>query len=246
MKLTPVDINCDTGEGVGNEMELFPFITRCNIACGGHAGDENSILQVIEMAKGQKIKIGAHPSYPDKLNFGRKVLNISLQELEEALADQLLLFKKCAIKSKIKVTHVKPHGALYNEASKNSELAETVVKVSSKVFPNAALVAPFHSELAKARIKTGNVIYEAFADRNYNSDLSLVSRKEPNATINNPEEVLSHLLYILKNNAVRTINNASIPIKATTFCVHGDTLNARNILKFINQKLPEYGWFIRL
>ena len=172
MKLIPVDINCDTGEGIGNEKQLFPYITRCNIACGGHAGDENSILQVMEMAKAYKVKIGAHPSYPDKVNFGRKVLDINMLDLENALTDQLVLFKKCAVKSKIKVTHIKPHGALYNEASKNSELAIAVVKVALKIFPDAALVAPYHSELAREGTRSGKVMVEAFADRSYNAEFS--------------------------------------------------------------------------
>jgi UPF0271 protein len=247
MSLKTIDINCDTGEGVGNEAVIMPLITRCNIACGGHAGDESSILQVINMAKDHQVQIGAHPSYPDKENFGRKVMAISYGELKKAIEHQLILFKECASRCSVTVTHIKPHGALYNEASANAATATTFVEAALRVFPNAAITAPFHSMLASvASAKGAELLFEAFGDRNYHDDLSLVSRNNPKALIKDPEQVLKHILHILENKSVLTVNNNSVPITANTICIHGDTPNAKEILKFINQRLPDHGWVVSL
>ncbi|WP_340202015.1 5-oxoprolinase subunit PxpA [Ascidiimonas sp. W6] len=246
MNLKPVDINCDVGEGVGNEAKILPLITRCNIACGGHAGDENSILEVMRLAKIYDVSIGAHPSYPDKENFGREVLVLGNRALKISLIAQLKLFKKCAKNVGLPVTHIKPHGALYNEALKSKKIAKVISKACIQVFPDAVLLAPFNSALAEVALSFGTrVMFEAFADRNYNNNLSMVSRKEANAVITNPESVLKHLLQMLEKGTVLTVTKKSIPMKAATFCIHGDTADALKILKFVKQKLPDYGWTIK-
>lgn len=247
MNLKAVDINCDTGEGIGNEPQLLPLISRCNIACGGHTGDEKTITEVLKLCKKYGVKAGAHPSYPDKLNFGRKVISMSPEILERSITDQLLLFKKCTDEEKVEVTHIKPHGALYNEAVKNRVIAAVIVKTALQVFPGAAILAPYRSELAiQASQKGVQVLFEVFGDRNYNDDLSLVSRALPDALIHEPEKVFSHMLHILKNSEVRTLKNKSVPVKAQSFCIHGDTENAQKILTFIKNRLPDHGWTVSL
>ncbi len=233
-----IDINCDVGEGVENEHLLMPFLSSCNIACGGHFGDEQTIAASIQLAKQNQIKIGAHPSFPDKANFGRKVINISSEELQKNLEQQLILFKNIAQKNTVKVHHVKPHGALYNLIAKNRDTAIIVVSAIKKCFEDVKLYVPYNSVIEKVAIDNGlQIVYEAFADRNYNADLSLVSRSQKNAVISSPTEVGKHVLQMIQNEKVLTVDKTNVKIKAATFCVHGDTPNALEILKELTQFL---------
>ncbi|WP_340062990.1 5-oxoprolinase subunit PxpA [Ascidiimonas aurantiaca] len=246
MKRKQIDINCDLGEGLGNEKYLLPLISRCNIACGGHAGDEKTLNEVLLMAKQYGVIVGAHPSYPDRKNFGRKVLDISQQELTQSLVAQLQVFQNAATRHALETGHVKPHGALYNEAAVNPEVAETVIRAVKEVYGNQiAIVAPWGSVLAFiAKIAGLPIWFEAFADRNYREDLSLVPRSEPNALITAPQAVVKHLLHVLETGKVVAVNQTLCDIKADTFCIHGDTPNVIQILNFVHSTLPKYGWNI--
>ncbi|XLS30649.1 5-oxoprolinase subunit PxpA [Flavobacteriaceae bacterium M23B6Z8] len=240
-----IDINCDVGEGLDNESSILPLISRCNIACGGHAGNEDTILKVMELAKVHQVAVGAHPSYPDQTNFGREVMKIGTRALRASLIAQLKLFKKCAKARSLNVTHIKPHGALYNQAQTNKKIALTIVKASLMVFPEAVLLAPFNSELSKVALAYGTrVMYEAFGDRSYNEDLTLVSRKESNAIIHDPVLVLKHIIQMVKLQTVRSVSGKNITIRADTFCIHGDNPDVEKILNFINQGLIDQGWAI--
>ncbi len=236
-----IDINCDVGEGVGNEKELFPLISSCNIACGGHTGNVESISEVIQLAKEYNVKIGAHPSYPDKSNFGRKVMDISDGALKESLIEQLSAFKKVAEELEVSVFHIKPHGALYNQIAKDRHLAQLFIEVVKESGLPQRIYTPFGSKMeSMADEHNVEVRYEAFADRNYNKDGSLVSRSDANALISEPEKVLEHILPMIKSGTITTISKEKIETKADTICIHGDTPTALKILQYISQELPKH------
>lgn len=232
-----LDLNCDMGEGLNNEHLLMPYITSCNIACGEHAGSVEIMDEVIALALKHNVKVGAHPSFPDRENFGRRVMIISDLELQESLTLQLMLFRERAALQNIPVHHVKPHGALYNLVALDEEKAAMVVEVIQHVFDKTKIYVPFNSKIEKvAKTKGVEVVYEAFADRNYNDDLSLVSRTLQNAMITNSEEVLAHVKRIVQRSKVRTVQGNEREIKAQTFCVHGDNENVLDILKALHRE----------
>ncbi|MFD2568751.1 5-oxoprolinase subunit PxpA [Pseudotenacibaculum haliotis] len=233
-----IDFNCDVGEGLDNEHLLMPLISSCNIACGGHAGSVEIIDKVIALAIENDVKIGAHPGYPDTANFGRVIMDISDEELQQSIEDQLTLFKERTALQNATVHHVKPHGALYNLIAVNREKAMLVLRAVQAVFDKVKLYVPYNSEIEKVALENGvEVCYEAFADRNYNEDLTLVSRSQPNAILTNPEEIVAHVSRMAKESKVLTVSGAEKSIKAQTFCIHGDNENVLNILKELQQKL---------
>lgn len=241
MKSWSININCDVGEGIGNEAELLPLISSCNIACGGHAGNLSSMSEVVKLAKKHSVKVGAHPSYPDKTNFGREVMKISDSELRQSILNQLRTFEGVLKKEGVQLHHIKAHGALYNETAKNDKLAErylnTIKEYKSKIY----LYVPYGSIIANVAVEKGfKLMYEAFGDRNYNKDLSLVSRKLDDALIQEPEKVLQHSLSIIKEGNVKVSTGEKIKIKAETICIHGDTPSALKILMYLSQELPTY------
>ncbi|MDT0644333.1 5-oxoprolinase subunit PxpA [Zunongwangia sp. F363] len=234
-----IHINCDLGEGATFDAELMPHISACNIACGGHAGDEESIRKTIHLAIENNVEIGAHPSYPDKENFGRNSLNISAEDLKASIKKQVKLVQKIAEQKGVKVTHVKPHGALYNDAAKNKKIAELVLESLNEVEGDFSLYAPFGSVISKLAEGKIKVVFEAFADRNYNPDLSLVSRSKKHAIIHEKEAVFEHVFRMYSEGKIQMESGEELPIKADTFCVHSDTENAVEILQFLQQKLRD-------
>ena len=233
-----IDINCDLGEGLHNEHIIMPLISSCNISCGAHAGSIKIIDKVIQLAIQHKVKIGAHPSFPDKQNFGRKVLDISNSNLQKSLEDQLIVFKERALLQNATIHHVKPHGALYNLIAVNREKASIVIAAIQHVFEAVKLYVPYQSRIEEVAVQSGiEIVYEAFADRMYNEDLSLVSRTFSNALIQDKLEVLKQVQKISNKQLVTTINFHEKKIKASTFCVHGDTKNAIEILEYLHKHL---------
>lgn len=238
--MVEIDINCDVGEGVGNEEDIMPLVSSCNIACGAHAGNPKIMSETIRLAQKWKAKIGAHPSYPDRANFGRKVMKISSDVLILSIRNQLLNFIELLEEEKAELHHIKPHGALYNEIAKNKILANTFLE-AMRDFESTPLYVPFQSEIHKAAIKRGfPIVLEAFADRNYNSDLTLISRREENALIQDPKEVLAHILSMVKDGKVISVQGEHVAINANTFCVHGDTPSALEILAYLHRELPNH------
>ena len=233
-----IDINSDVGEGVGNETELMPLISSCNIACGGHAGDEVTMAETIRLAIKYHVKIGAHPSYPDKPNFGRKMMDIPASDLIFSLKKQLTNFLHVLRKEGGELHHIKPHGALYNAIAKDEGLADTFLDAIEDL-KSIPIYLPHLSKIHRAAIKRGFRFYlEAFADRNYYANLMLVSRVDENALIKEPKMVLEHVLNMAKRKQVKTIDGEFIEIMAHTFCVHGDTSSALEILTYLHQELP--------
>lgn len=233
-----MDINCDLGEGLDNDAGLMPYLDSCNIACGGHAGDQESMRKTIRLAKIFHVKAGAHPSYPDKKHFGRKVMDISLPVLETQLIQQVeQLFQICEEEG-YALSHIKPHGALYNELAKNHELSLMFCELMKKKFPNYTLYCPPHSIIESiAREKQIPLMLEVFADRNYNVDYSLVNRILPDAVLTNPDEALAHVRRIVTEKKIKTISGLYLPIYADTICIHGDNPIALEILKLIRKNL---------
>ena len=233
-----IDINCDLGEGFHNEHMIMPLISSCNISCGAHAGSIEIIDKVIDLAVKHKVKIGAHPSFPDRQNFGRKVLDISNSDLQKSLENQLTIFKDRALLQNATIHHVKPHGALYNLIAVNREKALVVITAIQHVFEAVKLYVPYQSRIEEVAIQSGlEIVYEAFADRRYNEDLSLVSRTLSNALIEDKYEVLKQVQKISDKQLVTTVNFHEKKIKASTFCVHGDTKNAIELLQYLHKHL---------
>jgi 5-oxoprolinase (ATP-hydrolysing) subunit A len=237
-----IDINADVGEGIGNESEIMTYLSSCNIACGGHAGHVTIMSEVVRLANLHKVKIGAHPSFPDKANFGRVALNISAADLFTSLKRQISALQAVLRQENTMLHHIKPHGALYNLAAKDEKTANVIIEVVKSIPLPVKLYAPYNSVIAQLALEEGiEVVFEAFADRNYNEDLSLVSRTNENAILTNKQDVYNHVVNMLRYQNVKTINGVEVVIKASTFCVHGDTENATEILKYLNEELPKRG-----
>ena len=246
METFSIDINCDVGEGIGNESELLPLISSCNIACGGHAGDSATMTEVALLAKQYHVKVGAHPSYPDTKNFGRVSMNITSDDLMKSIREQIKNFTFLLKKENISLHHIKAHGALYNDIAKDVLLAKIFLSAIKEYKEAVFLYVPYASVIATEAIKQNfKIKNEAFADRNYNTDLTLVSRKLPNAILEDPKNVLSHLLSIVKNNQVKTLNGSKVSLLADTFCIHGDTPSALQILMYLTQNLPNHNIIIK-
>jgi UPF0271 protein len=231
-----LNINCDLGEGLNNEHLIMPLINSCNIASGGHAGNSESMIECVEISIRCNVEIGAHPSYPDRFNFGRKKMDISNSELSYSIISQIESLESISNSYGKKINHIKAHGALYTEMIHDIELSELYLDTLKDYKSKYSLYVPYKSMIEKLALKRGfDIIYEVFGDRNYNDDLSLVSRQKENAIINDPKEVINHLTSIINSNAVKTITGDTRKIIFDTICIHSDTNNAIEILKEINR-----------
>ncbi|WP_298475847.1 LamB/YcsF family protein [uncultured Maribacter sp.] len=241
-----IDINCDVGEGIPVEESLFPYISSCNIACGGHYGTADSIKKTVDLAIKNDVKIGAHPSYPDKNNFGRVSINMPKDTFIKSIQEQMHNIDTVLGQKEKKLHHIKAHGALYNDLATDVALAKSFLEALGGYKDRAYLYAPYGSVIAVEAIKNGFLVqYEAFADRNYNSDLSLVSRKLEEAIIIEPKAVLMHLKRMCLEGKVATISGILVNIKANTYCVHGDTSSALDILEYISTELPTFNIYTK-
>ena len=226
-----IDLNVDMGEGFANESEFMPMIHSCNIACGGHAGSVEEIKRIVDLAQENQVKVGAHPSYPDKENFGRKSIKINRKALEKSIEEQLMLFLD-SIGDHSLLHHIKPHGALYNDCAKNPELAEVFLRVMERVCPKAVLFTLPGSVLgAQAKRKGMRIWNEAFLDRAYTDEGHLQSRNVSGAVLGSGAEMYNQLFTILHQGRVKTIDGNWIPMNADTFCLHGDHPRALENLK---------------
>lgn len=226
------------GEGVGNEAEVLPYVSSCNIACGGHAGDKATMKWVVSIAKTYQVKIGAHPSYPDMPNFGRVSMELPSNELIATVREQIAQLDSICNEEGAKLHHIKAHGALYNDIAKGGDLAqvflEAIAPYKAAVFLYVPAGSLFSKQASNQGFKTKN---EAFGDRNYNPDLSLVSRKNDNALIVAPKLVLEHLLRMVRKQKVLTVSGRLEDMDADTYCIHGDTPNALQILTYLSKEL---------
>lgn len=238
--LKEIDLNIDLGEGMGSDAELMPYISSCSIACGGHFGNESTMNDALELAKKYQVKVGAHPSFPDTDNFGRKNLTLTKSELTDTIFHQLIRFYAACEELNMPINHIKLHGALYNYAAIDASTADAVVEGIIATGLRPKLYVPFNSILAKKSENLLPLVYEAFIDRRYNDDLSLVSRSNVLGVIESPELAWIQLYEILKNNEVTTLQNNKRPINASTYCIHSDTKDALNIVKYIRLQMKNY------
>lgn len=237
-----IDLNCDMGEGCGNDADIMPYISSANIACGYHAGDEPTIKQTIQHALRYNIAIGAHPGFNDKPNFGRTEQQLAYDEVYTLVLQQIQLLQKLAALYNAKLHHVKPHGALYNMAAKNAEMAAAIAQAVKQADRKLVLYGLNNSllitEAQKAGLQTAN---EVFADRHYNGDGSLVTRQKKGALIEDDEEAIRQVLTMVKNKEVISIDGRKVPVYAQTICLHGDGTHAVTFVREIREALIAEG-----
>ena len=242
-----ININCDLGESsklhsTENDPLLLKIVNSANIACGYHAGDKPTMEKTIEISKENNVSIGAHPSFNDPENFGRKRLNLPSSEITKLIIDQINVLSDIANKMKMKVTHVKPHGALNNMACENYELAKVISESIMKVNKKLIFLVPTGSQMEKAGIKLEmKIATEIFADRNYEDDGNLVSRSKENAMITDPEIAKKHVIKMVENQALNCYSGKQIPCEIDSICVHGDGKSAVNTAKQIREGLIKSG-----
>jgi 5-oxoprolinase (ATP-hydrolysing) subunit A len=241
MKLC-VDLNADLGEGSGHDAELFELISSANIATGFHAGDSDTMHAAISAAKKHGVAVGAHPSFFDRENFGRKELTISNGDVFEAVAYQLGIFQAIASALDVRPNHVKPHGALYNMAVRHGKLADAIARAIESVDPKLILFAPDNSDLARAGETHGlQIAREIFADRNYLNDGWLVPRTQPDALLHDPKEAAERVLRMLREGKVRSVEGRDVDVRGETICVHGDTPGAVEFARELRTRLEQEG-----
>lgn len=237
-----LDLNADLGEGCAFDTELMSIVTSCNIACGGHAGDAQSMRNALLLAKQHGVAAGAHPSFPDRKNFGRANMELSGSDLETVLANQICALRRLADEINLDLTHLKPHGALYNMAAKDVSLADSILKVLVQTMQGAAIYGPPHSQLQRAAHDRGvPFIAEGFADRAYESNGSLRNRRLEGAVLHDPHDQTKQAVNIATRQEVRSYDGATIPLPVQTLCVHGDTPTALTAARAIRSTLEANG-----
>lgn len=237
-----IDLNCDMGEGMITDEAIMPYISSANIACGFHAGDEDTIQKTISLCLKYNVAIGAHPGFADKKNFGRLSMQLSTQELYDVFAEQLMLIKNFAEKSGARLHHVKPHGAMYNMAATNKVYAQTLAKATKDIDDHLIFYGLSNScmiEEAKAlQLQTAS---EVFADRTYQENGTLTPRSEQNALITDNDEMIRQALALVTEQKVKMVSGKIITVQADTICLHGDGAHADIFAKEIFETLVKAG-----
>jgi UPF0271 protein len=246
-----IDLNCDMGEvpeqiADGTQESLMRSITSVNIACGGHAGDERSMKTTIEQALRWNLTIGAHPGYPDRENFGRLEMNLPLNEVEESVFGQIRTLAEIAATYATAIVHVKPHGALYNQAVNKPDLARAIANGVARFSKDVILVGLAGSPMLKVFRDAGfRVAAEAFADRQYEPNGTLRNRKFADALLRNPEKAAEQAARIARKQGVIASDGSTVPIDAQTICIHGDTPGAPQIAEAVAAALQNTGIALR-
>ena len=246
-----ININCDLGEksklhNNENDPFLLSIVNSASVACGYHAGDEETMDQVVKISKENNVSIGAHPSFNDPENFGRKRLNLSSDEIKKLLIDQYEILQNIAIKHGENVSHIKPHGALNNMACEDIELAMILAKAINEISKDLIYLVPTGSKMEEAAKKLNmKIACEIFADRNYEDDGNLVSRKKPHALITDPNEAKKHVLSMVKNQALNCHSGKQIPCEIDSVCIHGDNISSLNTAKSIKENLFKNGLLLK-
>ena len=242
-----ININCDLGEKSKHhsnkyDPELLEIVNSANVACGYHAGDEETMNQVIKISKNNGVSIGAHPSFNDPENFGRERMNLSSSEIEKLINDQYEILQKIASNHGENVTHIKPHGALNNMACEDIELATTLANTIKKIDKELIYLVPTGSKMQVAAKKLDmKVACEIFADRNYEDDGNLVSRKKSHALITDPDKAKNHVLKMVQTQSLNCHSGKQIPCEIDSVCIHGDNLSSLATAKIIRENLLENG-----
>ena len=247
IKTMEININCDLGEKSKHhsnkyDPDLLEIVNSANIACGYHAGDEETMNQVIGISKKNGVSIGAHPSFNDPENFGRERMNLSSSEIKKLITDQYEILQKIALKHGENVSHIKPHGALNNMACEDIELAIVLAKTIKDINKDLIYLVPTGSKMQEAAKKLDiKFACEIFADRNYEDDGNLVSRKKSHALITDPEQAKKHVLKMVKTQSLNCHSGKQIPCEIDSVCIHGDNLSSLATAKSIKENLAENG-----
>ena len=242
-----ININCDLGEKSKHhsnkyDPDLLKIVNSANVACGYHAGDDESMNQVIKISKSNGVSIGAHPSFNDPENFGRQRMYLSSNEIKNLIVDQYDALQKIADNHNIIVTHIKPHGALNNMACEDIELATTLAKTINEISKDLIYLVPTGSKMEIAAKKLNmKIACEIFADRNYEDDGNLVSRRKNHALITDPEQAKKHVLTMVKNQALNCHSGKKISCEIDSVCIHGDNESSLATAKSIKNNLLENG-----
>ena len=242
-----ININCDLGEkskfhSTENDPDLLNIVNSASDACGYHAGDEETMNKVIKISKKNAVSIGAHPSFNDPENFGRKRINLNSSEITKLIIDQYKILQKIAQDYDENVTHIKPHGALNNMACEDFDLANTIAKAINSIDKNIIFLVPTGSKMEIAGRKLDmKIACEIFADRNYEDDGNLVSRSKNNALITDPEIAKKHVLKMVKNQSINCYSGKQIPCKIDSVCIHGDNESSLATAKAIKENLINNG-----
>ena len=240
-----IDFNADVGEGEAGDVGLLELVSSCNVACGGHAGDGDSMARTVTAALRLGVTIGAHPSYPDRDGFGRKSGFLEGRALYEALSAQVQEFAAIAAELGARTAHVKLHGALYGDASRDAALAEIAARVAAELPGRVALVAPAGSALEDAAARAGLAfIAEAFVDRRYLADGSLVPREEAGAVLDSVPGMVAQALALATAGSAVTGEGTRIRVRADTLCIHGDTAGAVDAARAVRAALVAQGFAI--
>ena len=242
-----ININCDLGEkskhhSNKNDPKLLEIVNSANVACGYHAGDDDSMKKVVQISKKNGVSIGAHPSFNDPENFGRKRMNLPSSEVRQLIINQYEILQKIAQDHGENVTHIKPHGALNNMACEDIDLATTLAKAVNEISKDLIYLVPTGSKMEEAAKKLNmRIACEIFADRNYEDDGNLVSRKKPHALITDPEKAKKHVLNMVKNQSLNCHSGKQIPCEIDSVCIHGDNECSLSTAKSIRENLLENG-----
>ena len=233
-----VDLNSDLGEGAGHDNEILDLVSSANIACGYHAGDASSIFATIKAALDRNVSLGAHPSFPDRANFGRTEMNLAPEEVYSAVAYQIGAFHALARAAGGRMNHVKAHGALYNMAARDRALADVIANAVYALDPKLILFAPAGSHLDFAATELGlATASEVFADRNYLADGSLVPRSDSRAFVHDPIDAAERIIRMLIEGKVQAVDESDVDISAATICVHGDNPQAVEFVRKLRERL---------
>ena len=237
-----IDLNADLGEGAGNDEALLKLVSSANIACGWHAGDAVTMRQCVGWALANGVAIGAHPSFPDRANFGRSEMHLPPQDIVAGVLYQIGALAAIVRAEGGALSHVKPHGALYNQAAQDPVLADAVCEAVRRFDPRLKLVGLAGSRMIEAARRAGlTPIEEVFADRGYNPDGSLVSRKLPGALIEDEEQALAQTLSLVRDRQVTAIDGSSVSVNAQSVCLHGDGAHALSFARRIHERLAQEG-----
>lgn len=241
-RVVTIDMNCDLGEGCPNDAALMPLISSANIACGYHAGDEATMRRTIELALQYDVAIGAHPGYRDSENFGRTEMWLAPEDVESLVVEQIAALDRLCRVAGTRLHHVKPHGALYNQAARDEALAAAIARAVIGYDPGLILYGLAGSEsIRQAELLGLRAASEVFADRTYQANGSLTPRTEPNALIEDEETACGQVLILLHEGKVAATDGQQVPIKADTVCIHGDGRNAVGFATKLRQALSADG-----
>ena len=246
-----ININCDLGEkskfhSTVNDPDLLNIVNSANVACGYHAGDEKTMRSVIKISKSNGVSVGAHPSFKDPENFGRKRINLKASEVNKLIIDQYEILQKVADEYNEKVTHIKPHGALNNMACEDIDLATTIAIAINSISKDIIFLVPTGSKMEMAAKKLDmKIACEIFADRNYEDDGNLVSRAKNHALITDPNMAKKHVLTMVKNQALNCFSGKQIPCKIDSVCIHGDNESSLATAKSIKENLMSNGLILK-